>query len=184
MISLSGLGETCASGGCGCHAHGNIFPAPAAQHQRVLAVHVLREQHLAVPLACTDGHAQVVRARAVHQFRILHAEAVAPGEAAAIEHLRKLRAGPVHVEMGIVQRGAVDGGGERHVLRPLEPALDLQTVRTGLHEGIEALQTAQILRGEQVALHFIHAILHTAGLGAEPAVAAAAADHAGEQALA
>ena len=125
LIALPCLGEACASGCRRGHAHGQIVPASAAQHQRILAVHVLREQHLAVPIACADAYAQVVRARSVHQFRILHAEAVAPGEAAAVEHLCKLRTGLVHVKPGIVQRGAVDGGGERHVLRPLETALDL-----------------------------------------------------------
>ena len=52
----------------------------------------------AVAAADAHFHAQVVGALVEHELVILHAETVAPGEAAAVEHLAKLCLVLLHIE--------------------------------------------------------------------------------------
>ncbi len=84
---------------------------------------------------------------------------------------------------GGVQRLPVGVGHDAHVLRALEPTLDLEAAGAGGQQLGQPLQQVEVPHRQQRAFLPAVGVAEPAGLGAAPAVAAAAADVGGEQAL-
>ena len=81
--------------------------------------------------------------------------------------------------------GGVDAGDDGDVLRPLHPSLDLDAGHAHLVQLLQMTGQRHILQGQQRAVRLVApAVAQAAGLGAQAAVAAPAADDGGEKALA
>ena len=126
-------------------AHRNIL-IPAPQNQRIAAVYRSIGNDDPVFPADPDFHAQMVGAFGVHQFMILHAEAVALRKAAAVEHLLQIALRRVRIEGRAGgdrrQRVAVDARNLAHVFGALQSSLDFQTVRARIDQAFQPVQPA------------------------------------------
>ena len=126
-------------------AHRNILIS-APQNQRIAAVcrHIGKDDP--VFPADADFHAQMVGAFGVHQFGVLHAEAVALRKAAAVEHLFEIALCRVQIEGRAGgdrrQRIAVDVRDLAHVFGALQSAFDLQAVHARVDQIFQPVQPA------------------------------------------
>ena len=88
-------------------------------------------------------------------------------------------------DLHAVQHSPVDPGHYRHIFRPLHPALDFQGGDAHVPQLPQVVQQAVVLQAQGVlGFKTTVAVVHAAGLGTAAPVAAAAADDAGEVALA
>ena len=126
-------------------AHRNILIF-APQNQRVAAVYRNIGDDDPVFPADADFHAQMVGAFGVHQFGVLHAEAVALCKAAAVEHLLQIALCRVQIEGRAGgnrrQRIAVDVRDLAYVFGALQSAFDLQAAHARVDQIFQPVQPA------------------------------------------
>ena len=116
----------------------------------------------------------------------LFALIIAVGEAAAAEGLRQLTGFRLGRAALFIQQPPVDGGDNRHILRTLHAALQLQTGNAHLRQLLHIGGEVGILQAQGVAAlaGTVHPVGQAAGLGTAAAIAASAPDEGGHFALA
>ena len=135
-----------------------------------------------------DGQAAVVDAFGENDPRVLAAQSIAIHQAAAgkdlleVVHFRHVRLAE-GAAFHRVDALAVAGCDGRHVFRALQTAFQLDRARTRLHQLRQMVAHAHIAGAEPGRCFSAIGIGQTARLGTPAAVAAAAADHGGKQAL-